>query len=73
VLVRVEQRGNRVLALIENPFIEAEAQRAGNRMALANIRERLQLFFDAEARIATQAASGRYRVEIEIPYKVTIA
>jgi two-component system sensor histidine kinase AlgZ len=45
-------------------------QRAGNRMALENIRERLQLFFDAEARIATTAANGRYRVEIEIPYRV---
>jgi len=73
VLVRIERRGNRVLALIENPFLEAEAGRAGNRMALENIRERLQLFFDAEARITTQAADGRYRVEIEIPYKVRMA
>jgi len=70
VLVRIEQRGNRVLARIENPYVETEVQRAGNRMALENIRERLQLFFDAEARIATQAANGRYRVEIEIPYRI---
>ena len=73
VLVRIERRGNRVLASIENPYVEAEAGRAGNRMALENIRERLQLFFDAEARIATQAAGGRYRVEIEIPYRVRMA
>jgi two-component system sensor histidine kinase AlgZ len=59
-----------VLARIENPYLEVEVQRAGNRMALANIRERLLLFFDAEARIATSAAAGRYRVEIEIPYRV---
>ena len=45
-------------------------QRAGNRMALENIRERLQLHFDAEARMRPQAAGGRYHVEIEIPYKV---
>jgi len=70
VLVHVERRGNRVLARIENPFLPAEVQRAGNRMALENIRERLQLFFDAEARISTQAAGGRYRVEIEIPYRL---
>jgi two-component system sensor histidine kinase AlgZ len=69
VLVQIERRGNRVLASIENPYLEAEVQRAGNRMALENIRERLQLFFDAEARIATSAANGRYRVEIEIPYR----
>jgi two-component system sensor histidine kinase AlgZ len=69
VVVQIERRGNRVLMSIENPYLEAEVQRAGNRMALENIRERLQLFFDAEARIAISAAHGRYRVEIEIPYR----
>jgi two-component system sensor histidine kinase AlgZ len=69
VTVHIERRGNRVLASIENPYLEAEAGRAGNRMALENIRERLQLFFDAEARIATSVTNGRYRVEIEIPYR----
>ena len=70
VLVRVERRGSRVLARIENPYLEGEQHRAGNRMALENIRERLALFFDAEARIDTRSAGGRYRVEIEIPYRV---
>jgi two-component system sensor histidine kinase AlgZ len=70
VTVHITRQGDRVLARIENPYLEAEVQRAGNRMALDNIRERLQLFFDAEARIATQASGGRYRVEIEIPYRV---
>jgi two-component system sensor histidine kinase AlgZ len=70
VLVHVGQRGKRVLARIENPYLEVEAQRAGNRMALDNIRERLQLFFDAEARIAVKVANGRYSVEIEIPYRL---
>jgi two-component system sensor histidine kinase AlgZ len=73
VLVRITKRGDRVLAQIENPYLEAEVQRAGNRMALENIRERLQLFFDAEARITIKAADGRYRVELEIPYKVRAA
>ena len=73
VLVRIVKRGDRVLAQIENPYLEAEVQRSGNRMALENIRERLQLFFDAEARIAIKAADGRYRVELEIPYKVRAA
>jgi len=73
VLVRIVKRGDRVLAQIENPYLEAEAQRSGNRMALENIRERLLLFFDAEARIAIKASDGRYRVELEIPYKVRAA
>jgi two-component system sensor histidine kinase AlgZ len=69
VLVRIERRGDRVFALIENPYDEDQQRRAGNRMALENIRERLALFFDAEARIQTSAQGSRYRVEIEMPYK----
>jgi two-component system sensor histidine kinase AlgZ len=70
VLVRIERRGDRVFARIENPYIEEQQRRAGNRMALDNIRERLLLFFDAEARIRTSAADSRYRVEIEMPYRI---
>jgi two-component system, LytTR family, sensor histidine kinase AlgZ len=69
VLVRIERRGEKVHAAIENPHLEAGNQRTGNRMALDNIRERLALFFDAEARLETRTANGRYRVEIEIPYR----
>src|SRR5436190_1514578 len=70
VLVSIERRGDRVLARIENPYVEEQQHRAGNRMALENIGERLALFFDAEARIETRISDGRYRVEIEIPYRV---
>jgi len=69
ILVRIERRGERVHAVIDNPHREQANQRAGNRMALENIRERLALFFDAEARLESRAAGGRYRVEIEIPYR----
>jgi two-component system sensor histidine kinase AlgZ len=68
VLVRIERRGDRVLARIENPVLEAAAERVGNRMAMDNIRERLALFFDAEARMDARVVAGRYRVEIEMPY-----
>ena len=71
VLVHIERRGDRVHAVIENPHLEKGNQRAGNRMALENIRERLALFFDAEARLETRIANGRYRVDIEIPYRRT--
>jgi len=69
VLVRIERRGARVLARIENPYFEEHARRAGNRMAQENIRERLQLFFDAEARLSSRVAGGRYLVELEMPYR----
>jgi two-component system sensor histidine kinase AlgZ len=69
VLVRIERRGQRVLAQVENPYHPEHQHRAGNRMALANIRERLQLFFDAEARVETGVKDGRYVVQIEMPYR----
>jgi two-component system, LytTR family, sensor histidine kinase AlgZ len=75
VLVRIERRGNRVLALVENAQLEnddlagREGNRGGSHMALDNIRERLNLFFDAEARLESRVERGRYRVEIEIPYR----
>jgi len=70
VRVRIGRRGDRVVASIENPHIEREAAaRGGNRMALENIRERLMLYFDAEARLESRIQGGRYRVEIEIPYR----
>ena len=71
VLVRIERHDNRVLALIENPYHESRPGHVGNRMALENIRERLMLFFDAEARLESRVEAGRYRVEIEIPYRVS--
>jgi two-component system, LytTR family, sensor histidine kinase AlgZ len=69
IVVRIERRGDRVFARIENPYVADQSRRVGNRMALENIRERLALFFDAEARIQTSADGRRYRVEIEMPYK----
>jgi two-component system sensor histidine kinase AlgZ len=73
VLVHIERRGDRVLARIENPVAPPqeprEANRSGNRMALENIRERLALFFDAEARLEAGQLGERYRVELEMPYR----
>jgi two-component system, LytTR family, sensor histidine kinase AlgZ len=69
VLVRIERRGDRVLARIENPYAEPRERPSGNRMALDNIRERLALFFDAEARMEATRRGERYSVELEMPYR----
>ena len=68
VLVRVERRGDRVLMRIENPWLQpGSGTRAGNHMALDNIRERLMLFFDEEARLEVRVEGARYQVDIESP------
>ena len=70
VLVRVERRGDRVLVRIENPWLQpGTGTRAGNHMALDNIRERLMLFFDDEARLDARVEGARYQVDIDIPYR----
>jgi two-component system sensor histidine kinase AlgZ len=73
VLVRIERRGERVLVRIENPSQENLAGRKGNHMALDNIRERLMLFFDAEAKLESRIERSRYVVEIDIPYRTGTA
>jgi two-component system sensor histidine kinase AlgZ len=56
----------------EHPRSELPAagkkQRANNKMALLNIRERLDLLFDAEARYQVESGNNFYRVEIILPY-----
>ena len=69
IMVRIGRRGDRVQARIENPYHQGAPAQKGNRMALENIRERLRLFFDAEATLVSRIEHGRYRVDIEIPYR----
>jgi len=41
----------------------------GNRMAIANIRERLALHFDAEAALESRVTRDSYEVHIRMPYR----
>ena len=45
-------RGDQVHVVLRNPYRTEGDHHAGNQMALANIRERLQLHFDAEATLS---------------------
>ena len=59
---------NQVHALLRNPYSREGNHHAGNKMALANIRERLQLHFDAEAQLETRVGENMYQVHITMPY-----
>jgi two-component system sensor histidine kinase AlgZ len=50
------------------PATAGHKQRSNNKMALQNIRERLDLLFDAEARYQVESGKNFYRVEIVLPY-----
>lgn len=72
VRVAISLDGNRIRARISNPVLEAAPARRGNQMALENIRERLLLFFDAEARLEARTDGGRYEVVLEMPYRAAM-
>lgn len=67
VRIAIAQKGDELRIAITNPTT-GEAQHApGNQMALANIRERLALYYDLEARLETEAGDHRYEVRIVLP------
>lgn len=54
---------------VENPCAARDTMpHDGNKMALQNIRERLALLFDVEARYHVESGNDFYRVEITLPY-----
>jgi two-component system sensor histidine kinase AlgZ len=69
--VRMACRHDRLSFEIANPRGPSDMgnHHAGNRMALANIRERLVLFFDLEASLTTETVDRRFLVRIELPYR----
>jgi two-component system sensor histidine kinase AlgZ len=59
-----------VHAILRNPYRpDGGRHHRGNRMALANIRERLALHFDAEASLESRTVRECYEVHIRMPYR----
>jgi len=67
--IDIVRRGDRLDLQLANPFHPEHQYRQGNRMALANIRERLALHFDVEASLETEVADGRFFIRIALPYR----
>ena len=67
VRIVIEQKGDELHIAIANPTSGQVHLPAGNQIALANIRERLALYFDLEARLETEVSDHRYEVRIILP------
>ena len=65
--VDIFARDHQLHVVVRNP--SGNAVRPGNSMALSNIRERLRLHFDAEARLSTHEAGGEFHVQVVMPLK----
>jgi two-component system sensor histidine kinase AlgZ len=68
IAIEIVRGDKQVRMTLTNPVPAESRHAAGNRMAMANIRERLQLHFDAEASLKSELHDGVYRVTIRIPY-----
>lgn len=68
-VIRVEMTRQReyLRIAIDNPVLAQGAVVSGNRIALANIRERLSLYYDLAARLEIKESADRYHVEILLP------
>ena len=59
-----------VHVVLRNPYRAAGGRHhSGNKMALANVRERLALHFDAEASLESKVLEHAYEVHIRMPYR----
>jgi two-component system, LytTR family, sensor histidine kinase AlgZ len=63
-----------VHAILKNPYRATGGNHhSGNKMALANVRERLALHFDAEASLESRVTKDAYEVHIRIPYRTAVS
>ncbi|MCX8087632.1 MAG: histidine kinase [Rhodocyclaceae bacterium] len=67
--VSIRSDAKRLVIEIDNPLAPGASPRPGSQLALANLRERLLLFYDLEASLETRSADGRFRVRVELPLR----
>ncbi len=67
VRVTIGQHDDELRIAIANPTASQVQHATGNQMALANIRERLALYYDLEARLETEVGDHSYEVRIILP------
>ena len=65
--IEIADKGKQFFIRLTNPYLPDSTHVNGNRMAIANIKERLQLHFDAEASLKTDIRGDQYVVTITLP------
>lgn len=66
--VKLQRIGNELHLDVRNPCKGHSGRHNGNKMALENIRERLALKFDVEAKYTVESGNDFYHVHIQLPY-----
>src|SRR5512135_3045366 len=68
ISLNVYRSADKVHIVVRNPIAADAGHHKGNRIALANIRERLLLHFDLDAQLKLEPLGAVYQVHIVIPY-----
>jgi len=72
VSINIFCKGGEVHAILRNPYrVDGGKHHAGNKMALANVRERLALHFDTEGVLESRVKADAYEVHIRMPYRTS--
>lgn len=67
ITVRIRQHGFNLEVFVSNPIAREPIQREGNQIGLTNIRGRLALIYDLEARLEVRVRHRRYELSMTIP------
>jgi two-component system sensor histidine kinase AlgZ len=67
IVVRVRQHGFTLELFVSNPIAPERPEREGNQIGLANIRGRLALIYDLEARMETHVRRDRFELLMTLP------
>jgi two-component system sensor histidine kinase AlgZ len=67
IVVRVRQHGFVLEIYVSNPIAPERPEREGNQIGLANIRGRLALIYDLEAKVETQMRRDRFELTMTLP------
>jgi two-component system sensor histidine kinase AlgZ len=70
VSINIFAKDGQVHVILRNPYrVDGGRHHAGNKMAFANVRERLALHFDAEGSLQSRVKDASYEVHIRMPYR----
>ncbi len=71
IAIHGERNGRNLLIKIQNPISPSSQppHQKGNRLAMDNIRQRLQAVYDKQGKLETEQQAGQYIVSIHFPYK----
>jgi two-component system sensor histidine kinase AlgZ len=67
--IAIYREGDRVHVRLTNPYHPEHQHRQGNRIALANIRERLTLHFDVESTLESGVVGANWEIHMVMPYR----